>query len=58
MLGPYAAEAMNAYPIDPAIKRPGVNGLSLLDPIGERLFPETDSSFTQHVKLQGMGRRR
>jgi putative SOS response-associated peptidase YedK len=58
MLGPYPAEEMNAYPIDAAIKRPNANGLSLLDPIGERLFPETESSFSQHVKLQGMGRRR
>lgn len=57
MLGPYDAVQMNAYPIDPAIKNPKVNGLSLLDPIGERLFPENDGTFTQQIKLQGMGRR-
>jgi hypothetical protein len=31
---------MNAYPINPAIKHPGAQGLDLLQPIGERIMPE------------------
>ncbi|HBH05204.1 MAG TPA: SOS response-associated peptidase [Flavobacteriales bacterium] len=55
LLRPYDARQMNAYPIDPMIKNPRVNGLELLNPIGERLFPEQEFNLTQYLKLEGMG---
>lgn len=55
MLHPYPAALMNAYPIDPAIRPPAANGAHLLDPVGERLFPEYDLEMGQETELQGMG---
>ena len=55
MLEPYPAEEMNAYPISSKIKNPRSNGRELLDPIGERLTPETESRVNTEIKLQGMG---
>jgi putative SOS response-associated peptidase YedK len=40
LLRPWPSEGMNAYPINPAIKHPGAQGLDLLQPIGERIMPE------------------
>lgn len=40
LLRPWPSEGMNAYPIDPAIKHPGAQGLGLLQPVGERVMPE------------------
>lgn len=40
LLRPYPAEQMNAYPVDPAIKNPKVNGLALLEPIGPPVMGE------------------
>lgn len=57
MLEPYDAKRMNAYPIGAEIKSPKANGLGLLTPIGERVFPEADESLEQSLRLQGMGRR-
>lgn len=54
---PYPAVELNAYPIDPQIKNPKLNGMGLLAPVGERLFPESSIEFTQTMNLQGMGRR-
>jgi len=54
---PYPGSAMNAYPIDPQIRNPRMNGLGLLNPIGERIFPETELAITSALELQGMGRR-
>ena len=40
LLRPWPSEGMNAYPINPAIKHPGAQGLDLLQPMGERIMPE------------------
>jgi hypothetical protein len=58
MLNPFNAEKMNAYPIGAEIKSVRNKGLSLLEPIGERIFPEIDMNLTQETRLQGMGRRK
>lgn len=58
MLNPFDAEKMNAYPIGPEIKSARNKGLSLLDPVGERIFPEADIHLKQETRLQGMGRRK
>jgi len=55
LLQPYPADAMNAYPIDPAIKNPRVNGIHLLQPTGERIFKEYDYEIYEEIKLFGMG---
>lgn len=55
MLEPYPAEEMNAYPISNRIKNPRSNGRDLMDPIGERLMPETETNIQQEIRLQGMG---
>ncbi|MEO0405543.1 MAG: hypothetical protein AAF193_11790, partial [Bacteroidota bacterium] len=54
-LKPYPGEEMNAYPIATDIKNPRANGLNLLDPIGERVFPEYDYKIEKDIKLYGMG---
>jgi putative SOS response-associated peptidase YedK len=58
LLKPYPARLMNAYPISPAIKSPRATGLDLLQPIGERIFPEFDYEIYQDIKLFGMGESR
>lgn len=55
MLEPYPADEMNAYPISPKIKNPRANGRELLDPVGDRLTPETVTRINSEIKLQGMG---
>lgn len=55
LLQVYPAEEMNAYPISSSIKNPKAEGRELIDPIGERLMPESTISFTKHNKLHGMG---
>ena len=55
LLKPFPTEEMNAYPISNAIKNPRANGLELLDPIGERVFPEYEYKIDQDLKLYGMG---
>jgi putative SOS response-associated peptidase YedK len=55
LLEPYPAKAMNAYPVDPKVKNPRINERSLVDPIGERIFPEFDFQVHQSLKLYGMG---
>ena len=54
-LRPYDDAEMNAYPISPAIKKPGLNELSLLTPIGERLRPEFEFKLSEEIRLEGMG---
>lgn len=54
-LKPTADEIMNAYPIGSAIKNPSAEGKNLLEPIGERLFPENNYNFVQDLELHGMG---
>lgn len=55
LLQPYPAEDMNAYPISDAIKNPVTEGKELIEPIGERLTPETSLNFKSEIKLYGMG---
>ena len=57
MLRPYPSDAMNAYPIDPAIKNPRAEGRQLIEPIGERLMPEYEARFWIELELQGMKNR-
>jgi len=55
LLAPYPAELMNAYPIDPSIKNPRMDGPELIRPAGERIFPEYDIKKSRDISLQGMG---
>jgi len=55
LLTPYPANLMNAYPVDPQMRSPQSNGMHLLDPIGERLFPEFEIGISQEIRLEGMG---
>jgi hypothetical protein len=55
LLAPYPAELMNAYPIDPSIKNPRMEGPELIRPVGERIFPEYDIKKSRDISLQGMG---
>ncbi len=54
MLEPFPSEEMNAYPIDKRIKNPRINDRQLMDPIGERLLPETEEVVKTSLQLQGM----
>ena len=54
MLEPFPSDEMNAYPIDKRIKNPRVNDRQLMDPIGERLLPETEEVVKTSLQLQGM----
>ncbi|NVK03272.1 MAG: SOS response-associated peptidase [Flavobacteriia bacterium] len=58
MLEPYDAKAMNAYPIDPAIKNPRAQGVELLKPVGERIYKEYDYEIYEELRLEGMGETR
>src|SRR5690606_22802564 len=40
----YPSSLMNAYPVSPAIKKPGANEPGLLTPIGERLLEEAKNT--------------
>jgi putative SOS response-associated peptidase YedK len=55
MLHPIAPGLLNAYPIDPQIKNPRAAGTALLQPIGERIFPEFDLALQQSLELFGAG---
>lgn len=55
LLRPYPADELNAYPISPAIKNPKAEGLELLLPTGQRLYPEYDYEIHQDFVLEGMG---
>lgn len=55
LLRPFDASLMNAYPIAPAIKTPGVNAPELLQPIGQRVEKEYDYEIYNDLKLEGMG---
>lgn len=55
-LHPYHNDgALNAYPISPAIKKPGGNDLALLEPIGQRLRQEFEYNYYEELQLEGMG---
>lgn len=55
LLKPYPSEELNAYPISPAIKNPRDKDFELLQPIGERVYPEYQYEIYQELKLEGMG---
>ena len=55
MLLPYPDGALNAYPISPAIKNPRDKDVKLLQPTGERVFPEFEYEIHRELKLEGMG---
>lgn len=55
MLTPLPGEAMNAYPISPAIKNPRVHDLDLLKPVGERVEKEYEYELYSEIQLEGMG---
>lgn len=55
LLRPYPSEELNAYPISPAIKNPRDKDFSLLQPTGERIYPEYTYEIHQELKLEGMG---
>ncbi len=55
LLRPYPAEEMNAYPISPRIKSSKNKDPLLLEPMGERIYPEYDYELYQDLKLEGMG---
>lgn len=56
MLKPYKAEFMNGYPIGNAIKKPGADGIDLIQPTGDRLMPEDHITSRSFLELHGMGR--
>lgn len=55
LLRPFPGERMNAYPVDPILKNPRLNGPDLLKPTGERLFPEEEYRIENEIRLEGMG---
>lgn len=55
LLRPYPAEHMNAYPISNRIKNPRAEGRELIEPVGERLEPESDFQVDRDLHLRGMG---
>lgn len=61
LLKPYPGYKMNAYPVDPIKIKLGKskrNDKDLLEPIGQRVYPEAEDVTTAELKLFGMGRRR
>ncbi len=58
ILEPYDAKQMNAYPIHAAIKNPRSTDVSLLKPLGKRVFPEYDYEIYEELRLEGMGESR
>ncbi len=58
LLRPYPAHLMNAYPISTDIKNPKNNSKELLNPIGERLFPEFEIKVTDELEEKGFGKRK
>ena len=55
ILRPYPSNELNAYPISSAIKSPRSEGLDLLLPVGQRIYPEYDFEIHQELKIEGMG---
>jgi putative SOS response-associated peptidase YedK len=55
LLQPYPSELMNAYPVSNKIKNPKAEGRSLIEPVGERIEPETEINIRKDLGRQGMG---
>jgi putative SOS response-associated peptidase YedK len=58
LLQQYPADQMNAYPITPSIKNPNNNSVQLLNPLGERLIPETEFKVVKRWEVKGFGSRK
>ena len=58
MLRPCSASKLNAYPISPDIRDPRANGSDLLQPTGERIYPEHAFEIHQDLEMFGMGESR
>ena len=57
LLRPCRDERMNAYPVSSQVKNAALKDLSLLNPTGDRLFPESEYISKSGLSLRGMGRR-
>lgn len=55
LLRPIPDGTLNAYPIHTDIKNPRLNGTTLLQPTGQRIFPEYDFDLHQSLSMFGMG---
>ena len=56
LLRPIPDGTLNAcFPIDPGIKNPRLNGTTLPQPTGQRIFPEYDYELHQSLEMFGMG---
>ena len=53
-LGPIA-QAMNAWPISAEIRSPARKDLSLLEPIGDPVYRQSEYRVVEDLRLQGMG---
>lgn len=58
MLKPFDGRKLNAYPIATDIKNPRTNGVSLLEPIGQRIVPEYTYELYTEIERFGMGESR
>lgn len=58
MLHPCGDKQMNAYPISPEIRDPRANGSHLLEPVGQRIYPEYSYSLHEQLEMFGMGESR
>ncbi len=55
LLRPYPSKLMNAYPVSKKIKNPKSEGRDLIEPIGERIEPESEINVKKDLGRQGMG---
>jgi len=55
LLHPYPVQYMNAYPVSSAVKSGKLHDRSLVEPIGERIYPEYMVGIKKDTVLQGMG---
>lgn len=58
MLHPYPSELMNAYPVSKKVKSPKNDSPDLIEPIGERVYPEFNLTLKEEMKVEGMGHRK
>ena len=55
MLRTWDARQFNAYPISPIIRDPRCNGSHLLEPVGQRIWPEFSHEIHSTLEVFGMG---
>lgn len=58
MMNPYPSELMNAYPVSKLVKSAKNDSPELLNPIGQRVYPEYDYQMKESLKVEGMGERK